>query len=147
MTTLSIKKPVQGPAPTLEQQRAQFAWKNCSLASEILRKQFKDFTNVSKAAPALIMNNGLMQTLAYYQDKGSNDRGEAKPGQEHQLVLADMLRRWVGPRVFNIGSETADPGFKAVMEKLLQAGPADYRRATDETLLILRWIRQFAAAL
>lgn len=27
------------------------------------------------------------------------------------------------------------------------AEPANYRQATDEALLILRWIRQFAAAL
>ena len=34
-----------------------------------------------------------------------------------------------------------------MMEDLLRAQPDQYRRATDEALLILRWIRQFAAAL
>jgi CRISPR-associated protein Cmr5 len=32
------------------------------------------------------------------------------------------------------------------MEGLLRA-PDNYRQATDEALLILRWVRQFAAAL
>lgn len=131
MTTLSIKKPVQGPAPTLEQQRAQFAW-DC--AREGSARAGDEYRNLAKAAPALIMNNGLMQTLAFYQDKDKT----------HHKMLAEHLRRWVFLRG---GGNGQDPGFQTLMEILLRAGPAEYRRATDETLLILRWIRQFAAAL
>lgn len=67
------------PAPvTLEQQRAQFAWDNATRAKVHLANGFGDFINTAKAAPALIMNNGLMQTLAYYQAKGLDDRGNRK---------------------------------------------------------------------
>lgn len=132
---------------TLEQQRGQFAWDNSSRAKTHLRDGFKDFVTTAKAAPALIMNNGLMQTLAYYQEKGTDDRGQPKRGQEHNIVVSDTLRRWIGPKVFNLGNATQDPGFQSMMQALLSATPADYRRATDEALLILRWIRQFAAAL
>ena len=120
------------PAPvTLEQQRAQFAW-DCAKEGTALAGD--DYRNLAKAAPALIMNNGLMQTLAFYQDKG-------KP---HHMTLAGQLRRWIMKRE---GGNGQDPGFQPMMDVLLRAQPDQYRRATDEALLILRWIRQFAAAL
>lgn len=139
MSTLSLNK--NGAAlpaatastaqPTLEQQRAQFAW---ACAQEGVAVSGVDYRNLAKAAPALIMNNGLMQTLAFYQDKD----------KDHHKALARHLRRWAMKRA---GGSTADPGFQPMMQALLHATPAEYRRATDEALLILRWIRQFAAAL
>lgn len=153
MNTLSLKNkhipadtPPAKPA-TLEQQRAQFAWDNASMLKETLPSNFKDFATLAKGAPALIMNNGLMQTLAYYQDKGTDERGQPKRGQEHILALSDILQRWVGPRALGIGTPKQAPGFKQTMEKLLTSDAHQYRQATDEALLILRWIRQFAAAL
>ena len=120
------------PAPvTLEQQRAQFAW-DCAKEGTALAGD--EYRNLAKAAPALIMNNGLMQTLAFYQDKG-------KP---QHMALAGHLRRWIMKRA---GGNGQDPGFQPMMEVLLRAQPDQYRRATDEALLILRWIRQFAATL
>lgn len=119
------------PAPvTLEQQRAQFAW-DCAKEGTAVSDEYR---NLAKAAPALIMNNGLMQTLAFYQDKG-------KP---QHIALAGHLRRWIMKRA---GGNGQDPGFQPMMEVLLRAQPDQYRRATDEALLILRWIRQFAATL
>ncbi len=119
------------PAQTLEQQRAEFAW-GCAQAG--VAESADKYRNLAKAAPALIMNNGLMQTLAFYESKG----------EHHHRRLAAHLRSWVFLRA---GGKGQDPGFQIMMDGLLKAGPAEYRRATDEALLILRWIRQFAAAL
>jgi CRISPR-associated protein Cmr5 len=60
------------------------------------------------------------------------------------MTLAGQLRRWIMKRA---GGNGQDPGFQPMMDVLLRAQPDQYRRATDEALLILRWIRQFAAAL
>jgi len=129
MSTLTVNGKT---APvTLEQQRAQFAWQ---CAQEGVQVAGAEYRNLAKAAPALIMNNGLMQTLAFYQDKN-------KP--QHQ-ALARQLRRWLSVR--NSGPDR-DVGFEPVMKAMLEFAPAQYRQATDEALLILRWIRQFAAAL
>ena len=46
---------------TLEQKRSQAAW---AMAKDGLALAAGEYTNLAKAAPALIMNNGLMQTLA-----------------------------------------------------------------------------------
>lgn len=125
-TTISLKK----PAMTLEQRRSETAWR---FAQEgvALSDQYKD---LAKAAPALIMNNGLMQTLAFYADKD-------KP---HHRALAGHLRRWIMVRD---GGPDKDPGFQVFMGGLLNANSSTYRQATEEALLLLRWIRQFAAAL
>lgn len=139
MSTITLKnrqpstaKPATPAAPvTLEQKRAQFAW---DFAKEGTALAGDEYRNLAKAAPALIMNNGLMQTLAFYQDKN-------KP--QHQ-ALARHLRCWIMKRA---GGNGQDPGFQLMMEGLLRAEPANYRQATDEALLILRWVRQFAAAL
>ena len=121
------------PAPpvTLEQKRAQFAW---GCAQSGVGAADEKYRNLAKAAPAMIMNNGLMQTLAFLNSK--NER--------HHQELARHLRCWIMKRA---GGNGQDPGFQLMMEGLLRAEPANYRQATDEALLILRWVRQFAAAL
>lgn len=118
------------PAMTLEQQRAEAAWRYAQ-EGVTLSDQYKD---LAKAAPALIMNNGLMQTLAFYEDKG----------KAHHKALAGHLRRWIMQRA---GGADNDPGFSSFMEILLKADSAMHRQASEEALLLLRWIRQFAAAL
>ncbi len=124
--TLSLKK----PAMTLEQRRSEAAWRYAQ-EGVALSEQYKD---LAKAAPALIMNNGLMQTLAFYADKN-------KP---HHQALASHLRRWIMQRA---GGADQDPGFPFFMENMLKAESGKYRQYTEEALLLLRWIRQFAAAL
>ena len=121
------------PAPpvTLEQKRAQFAW---DFAKEGTALAGDEYRNLAKAAPALIMNNGLMQTLAFLNSK--NER--------HHQELGGHLRRWLSVRT---GGPDRDIGFEPAMKAMLDFDPANYRQATDEALLILRWIRQFAAAL
>ncbi|MEW5782683.1 MAG: type III-B CRISPR module-associated protein Cmr5 [Pseudomonadota bacterium] len=117
--------------PTLEQLRSQTAW---AMAQEGAIVAGKKYINLAKAAPALIMNNGLMQTLAFLESKG----------ERHHQLLGGQLRRWVFQRA---GGQDRDPGFDTMMQSLLKADSAHYRQATEEALLLLRWIRQFAAAL
>ncbi len=116
---------------TLEQKRSQAAW---AMAQEGIALAASEYTNLAKAAPALIMNNGLMQTLAFY---------EYKEKANHK-ALAGHLRRWI---MLRAGGADKDPGFSPLMSILLQADSPTYRQATEESLLLLRWIRQFAAAL
>lgn len=125
MATISLNKdkPVAA-TQTLEQQRAQDAWK----AAE---RYTKDHVNVAKGLPALIMNSGLMQVLAFCHEKG---------GANSQV--ADQLRAWLCKRR---GSER-DPGFEDFMEVLMKAKPADFQAITAEAFAWLRWLRQMAPA-
>lgn len=107
---------------TLEQQRAAFAWKKVQGCDD-------RYTGLAKGAPALIMNSGLMQTLAFYQSKG----------KDHHKALLGHLCAWLKDCDLVEGSD-----YRQAMKSLHQARSADYRRATDEALALLRWLRQLA---
>ncbi len=109
--------------PSMEQKRAAYAWR-------VVQGENDDYTKLAKGAPALIMNNGLMQTLAFYQDK-----------KHHSLNkhIIDWLASYFKH------DENVLMSFDKMMEALLNADSQKYRKATEETLALLRWIRQFSA--
>jgi CRISPR-associated protein Cmr5 len=111
---------------TLEQQRAQHAW------SCVKDGVDKGYVNVAKAMPQLVMNSGLMQTLAYMEQKKG----------DHQKVAA-QLRGWLNRR-FRLAND--DLTFERLMDSLFSASSEDFRLYTAEALAWLKWLRQFAAA-
>ena len=115
------------PRQTLEQQRAQNAW-NASASYQ------SDHVNAAKGLPALIMNSGLMQVLAFCHGK----KGKA------QSDVADHLRAWLEGRFKDTFKQGA--GFSAFMQALMQANPADYQAINAEAFAWLKWLRQMAAA-
>ena len=115
-------------AQTLDQQRAQFAW-NCASRNA----KVDGYREMAKGAPALIMGNGLMPALTFYQSRtGSNQ----KPAS---LILADLLG-WLAVR------KLVPNNFTAAMTAFFGASSQDYMCATDEALAMLKWLRQFADA-
>lgn len=120
--------------PTLEQQRAQNAW-NCTttaLQCAADQKEYEKYEKAAKALPALIMNSGLMQVLAFCHEKG-----------KAPADVANHLRTWLAgqfPRNFKSAE------FSAFMQALMQAGPADYQAINAEAFAWLKWLRQMAAA-
>jgi CRISPR-associated protein Cmr5 len=110
---------------TLEQQRAQDAWNQCV-------KYEKEHVNIAKGLPALIMNSGLMQVLAFCHEKGKANE-----------LVASHLRTWLNQRFNGVAR---DPGFELFMQSLLKAQPADYQAITTEAYAWLRWMRQMASA-
>jgi CRISPR-associated protein Cmr5 len=115
---------------TLEQQRAQDAWNQCA-------NYQKDHVNIAKGLPALIMNSGLMQVLAFCHEKGKKEKGQ--PWE----MVATHLRMWLNNRFNGV---SRDPGFEAFMQSLLKADAATYQEITTEAFAWLRWMRQMASA-
>lgn len=110
---------------TLEQLRAQDAWNQCASYD-------KEHVNIAKGLPALIMNSGLMQVLAFCHEKGKANE-----------QVAAHLRTWLNQRFNGVAR---DPGFELFMQSLLKANPADYQAITTEAFAWLRWMRQMSAA-
>jgi len=115
---------------SLDQQRARFAW-------ECVQRKSKDYANLAKGAPALIMGSGLMPVLAFLNEKGHKD-------------LREHLCEWLHKQ-FRIPISNAQ--FDTVMTALMGTANGDaaaqarfYQHATEEAMALLRWIRQFAAA-
>jgi CRISPR-associated protein Cmr5 len=117
-------------AETMEQKRAADAWK-CSARCD------REYVNLSKGLPALIMNSGLMQVMAFLQEKGG------KPGQAHCGTLAGQMRRWLAQQFpERIGSDE----FGAFMGSLMASEPSEFQAITAEAFAWLRWVRQMAPA-
>ena len=114
------------PRQTLEQQRAQNAWAACASYQS-------EHVNTAKGLPALIMNSGLMQVLAFCHEKG-----------KAPALVAEQLRAWLAgrfPQDFKKGSD-----FAPFMEALMQATPTTYQAVNAEAFAWLKWLRQMAAA-
>lgn len=110
---------------TLEQQRAQDAWRCCE-------RYTKEHANFAKGLPALIMNSGLMQVLAFCHEK-----------EGAQETVATDLRAWLNKRFNGVDR---DPGFDLFMTSLMNADPRTYQAITAEAFAWLKWLRQMASA-
>jgi len=115
---------------SLEQQRAKFAWDIVQTVSS----NFKDgeFKTAAKGAPALIMTNGLMASLAFWQSRSEKNAARA-------LVFA--LMRWLKERKI-----VPDSDFSSAMVALQKSHSTHFMQATNESLEFLKWLRHFAAA-
>lgn len=114
---------------TMEQQRATDAWQRAQGCSD-------EYMKLAKGLPALIMNSGLMQVMAFLQEKG------AKDSQRHCRDLAQHLRQWLHGRFPAVRAD-----FVGFMEDLMQADPLSYQAVTAEAFAWLRWLRQMSAAI
>lgn len=110
---------------TLEQRRTQDAWEKSAAYQDKHR-------NFAKGMPALIMNSGLMQVLAFCHEKGG----------EYEDIARD-LRRWLHHRFNGVNT---DPGFENFMLTLMNANPRTYQMITAEAFAWLKWLRQMASA-
>lgn len=120
----------QSKTQTLEQQRAAHAWQCAQEA-----RHLPGYGVLAKSLPPLIMNSGLLQVLAYLEEKRKSSVGQ------HYEKLAAHLRAWLHRR-FGV-----DEGFSACMVELMASDPAKFREITIEALAWLRWVRQIAPAL
>ena len=119
-------------APTLDQKRAALAW-GYATASRNLQGEIADkYRNLAKGAPALIMNSGLMPTLAFYKSKGPAE----------QQLLNDLMTGLIQ----RLAPQPAPRDFMTFMAMLQKGESRDYLRYTDEALELLKWLRQFVDA-
>ncbi|MGS0754025.1 type III-B CRISPR module-associated protein Cmr5 [Roseateles sp. GG27B] len=126
-------------AQTLDQKRAALAWGYAKAGTANHPKSYK---NLAKGASALILNSGLMPTLAFYNGKDKNDKDKAA-----QCLLDDLICG-LSQR---INGQAMKPGqgqqvFSHFMEKLQKVESHEYLRYTNEALELLTWIRQFVDA-
>ena len=112
---------------TLEQRRAEDAWNRAACYG-------KDHVTLAKGLPALIMNSGLMQTMAFLNEKGS------KSSQNHCDDVAKDIRAWLHER-FDVPED-----FEEFMAHLMQADSSHFQAINSEAFAWLRWMRQMAAA-
>ncbi|HXH11954.1 MAG TPA: type III-B CRISPR module-associated protein Cmr5 [Alphaproteobacteria bacterium] len=120
-------------AQTLEQQRARHAWK---CVQEIDKREDRDkkrYRTLALKAPVLVLTNGLGQTAAFLHD------GNEKNTVEERLY--QHLSSWLLERVG--GAQAQDDLLETITQRWTSA---QYRRATEEALAFLTWLKRFAEA-
>lgn len=119
---------------TVQQQRAQFAWEQVADVPANLRAPY---LGAVRAAPAMVIGNGLGPTLAFQLAKG----GAYK-------ALYEQLEIWLCDRKQSVlpSAGQTPPGKNRLVQRLLAQDSAHYRRATVETLALLEWLKRFAEA-
>lgn len=134
MANETPRKDQQTRRQTVQQQRAQFAWKEVGEVANNLRA---DYLGTVRSAPAMVINNGLGATLAFQLSKGCA-----------QEVLYEQLERWLCDQNRPVlpAQDTAHVGKHRLVRRLLAGNSARYRRATAETLALLEWLKRFAEA-
>jgi len=110
-----------------EQQRAEHAWRKARLG---VAQHGKDYINDAKGLPALIMNSGLMQTLAFLERK-----------EDRHRLLSAHLREWLHE------SHGTSLKFEGFMEELFESNSGQFQSVNREAYAWLRWLRQLASAL
>lgn len=112
---------------TLEQERAKFAYDKIML---VKNEDFEeDYARYVKSAPALILTNGLGNTLAFYKSKKSKAYYE----------LYKHIEEWLKKRGYC--NENQD-----VLEWIANTDSLLVFQATQEVLALLNWMTKFAKA-
>ena len=122
---------------TLEQNRANYAWtcvKNVQGNNDVqIEKKYRSFVNKSSA---LVLTNGLGNTLAFYQSKYGGD--STKEAQAYK-ILYSQINEWLKKQTL-IDQDVTQ---WILSEK---TSSLDVIRATKETLAFIGWLKRFAGA-
>ncbi|HEU18283.1 MAG TPA: type III-B CRISPR module-associated protein Cmr5 [Deltaproteobacteria bacterium] len=117
---------------TMAQKRAEYALTEILAAkNNVDKEKLKPF---SAGAPAMILQNGFGQTLAFWLAKG-------KP--EH-VALFDILTRWFKQTDLKNFGECKQA--KDYIQKLSTMEQRQYLSAQNEALALLEWVKRFANA-
>lgn len=123
---------------TLDQRRASAAWSIVMQLKQIPPDKAAEYAGEIRNLPTRILTSGLGHSLAFLRAKA---RLGTKEEKRHLVQLLDDLADWVL-------CQRAIPATKphSLIESIVE-GDADFlRRATDETLAFLPWLKRFAEA-
>ncbi len=115
---------------TLGQQRAEFTLR------ELVRVDSEDqdkFAKLTAGLPAMILQNGFGQALAFLMAKGK--------GKGHQGAAFDIMKKWLVNR--DLLEDGSNKDFLLNISKMDQT---KYLQAQTETLAMLEWLKRYANA-
>lgn len=118
---------------SLDQERAKQAW---ACVKAVIGKGYeKEYSALARSAPADILGNGLGQSLAFWRAKSKGNEKNAH-GQVFNNVSA-----WCKQQL-NISDK-----HESLLDWIVNEADTDgYRRASNEAMAFLGWLKRFAEA-
>jgi CRISPR-associated protein Cmr5 len=116
---------------TIEQDRAKYALQQVTGFDG----DKTEYSTLIKKLPAMILNNGLGQALAFLLAKNEGNTGkDEKPSR----TLYAQLQKWLlDMKVYSDGD---------LLKLLMNGDREQYMHAQHETLKLLTWMKKFAEA-
>jgi len=115
---------------TLAQRRSLFALDKVRDASKIDK-----FDKLTLGLPAMILQNGFGQTLAFLLAKAKGNE------KDHHTAAFDIITSWLETTHILKKRDRAE-----VMKEISQMPQSEYLRAQEEALAILEWVKRYANA-
>ena len=157
---------------TLEQKRAEYAWKVISTLKDLkvlVKKEDNKTEERSKynqeklltlfrKLPSMIMHNGLVTTLVFLRSKSVSN----KEIKEEGVVLYSLIyylqqvkehgndskynqaRDEVGGKLKNLSTRELEEEYKAYFQNLFKKSFTEYRYETKKALNIAQWLKRIA---
>lgn len=113
---------------TLGQQRADY----CLEKLKELKCDRGEFKALTAGLPAMIIQNGFGQTLAFLQAKG----------QDKHIAAFNIIARWLAKR--NLITNAQQP--IGILKQISFMEQTKYLQAQKETLAMLEWLKRYANA-
>ena len=125
---------------TLGQKRAAYALQEVLHNNCNNQKEYKAFC---AGAPAVILQNGFGQALAFWYSKGKGNQTD-----KHQVLL-DIIMKWLCRQNGDVKNEFIRPcqTTKEMITALSGMSQQEYLAAQAETLALLEWVKRYANAL
>ena len=115
---------------TMQQRRAKYALE-CVLkhASDLPKKQQKEYRSYASALPAMIHMNGLGQAAAFFKSKGGT----------HELLYS-LLSKWL--------TQDDQPlsGSRDLLDGITNKNMYNYQLAQAEAQMLMSWVKKFGKA-
>lgn len=118
---------------TIAQQRSNFALQKIK---EIPAN--KEFATLAAGLPAMILQNGFAQSLAFLVSKSTDKNGRQDKQKCHYQAFAVMVA-WLKERNL-LSAETPSQAIEAISSM----SQSEYLRSQEETLKVLEWVKRYA---
>lgn len=122
---------------TLAQERSAFALDQLKQRDV---HQAEKFDKLVLSLPAMILQNGLGQTLAFLLSKGTDDKGKTKPNDRHVVAFKIMIN-WLNKRGILKSADAL-----AAVKELSGLDQQQYLFAQEESMKVLEWVKRYANA-
>jgi CRISPR-associated protein Cmr5 len=129
---------------TLEQQRASYAYSKISHIATLNEDIQEKYHSYVRSAPALILRNGLGNTLAYYLSKA---KVSLKDVSEKVESLRDSKQIAYAMLYLHITEWLKTMGYGDLEWITNEATSLEVFQATKEAIALLNWMRRFADAM
>lgn len=128
---------------TLEQKRASYAYSKVSYIASLNKDVQENYHSYVKSAPALILTNGLGNTLAFYLSKA-----KVKPEDVNEKVKSlEGRERSYAELYLHITEWLRKNGYGDLNWVIDKATNIENLQATREAIALLNWMKRFADAM